>query len=354
MDYEKKYKETLERARKLQENSNGMILKKWLWNIFPELKESEDEEIRKVLEDIVLNIHDIEVAQRYGVDRSDIIAWLEKQKEFVSADFDDVWETADCNELTAPLEKYSKDAIKEMCHAWYDKGIELERKSWLEKQSKQKEYTFKSLPRLLDMIESTSKAKAYCQKLIDTLVKEGYSTDAKIVSGCLKQMNGEKVAMATMDEHMPTDKIKPKFHEGDWITNGNAIYHISNIRDDGFYCFDHDTSSDMILYIDNTCHLWSIKDATDGDVLVSELWETIILFRGIKDDNIDFYCDYDFAKISIPEDRFTINNGQHYGSVEDSIDFHPATKEQCDTLMKAMADAGYIFDFEKKELKKIC
>ena len=32
---------------------------------------------------------------------------------------------------------------------------------------------------------------------------------------------------------------------------------------------------------------------------------------------------------------------------------HPATKEQRDTLIKAMADAGYAFDFEKKELKKI-
>ena len=30
-----------------------------------------------------------------------------------------------------------------------------------------------------------------------------------------------------------------------------------------------------------------------------------------------------------------------------------ATKEQRDTLMKAMADAGYTFDFESKELKKI-
>jgi hypothetical protein len=32
---------------------------------------------------------------------------------------------------------------------------------------------------------------------------------------------------------------------------------------------------------------------------------------------------------------------------------YPATKEQRDTLMKAMADAGYTFDFEKKELKKV-
>ena len=33
-------------------------------------------------------------------------------------------------------------------------------------------------------------------------------------------------------------------------------------------------------------------------------------------------------------------------------DVKPATKEQRDTLMKAIADAGYIFDFDKKKLKK--
>ena len=69
MDYEQKYKEALERARKLQENS---ILKRWLWKVFPELAESEDEKIRKELIKFVkVNIPDEE---RY-------IAQLEKQGE---------------------------------------------------------------------------------------------------------------------------------------------------------------------------------------------------------------------------------------------------------------------------------
>ena len=33
--------------------------------------------------------------------------------------------------------------------------------------------------------------------------------------------------------------------------------------------------------------------------------------------------------------------------------FYPATKEQREILMKAMTDAGYEWDAEKKELKKI-
>ena len=36
----KAYDEALERAMELQEKSNGMILKKWLWKVFPELQEN--------------------------------------------------------------------------------------------------------------------------------------------------------------------------------------------------------------------------------------------------------------------------------------------------------------------------
>ena len=108
--------------------SNNTIA--YLQGIFPELKENEDEMIRK---DVLTFIR----RQGQHIDKfkwHKWIAWLEKQKEFVSVDFDDMWGTADCDEQTAPLERYSKAAIKEMCHAWYDKGIELERKSWIEKQ----------------------------------------------------------------------------------------------------------------------------------------------------------------------------------------------------------------------------
>lgn len=82
--------------------------------------------------------------------------------------------------------------------------------AWFEKQGEQKsnnEFTFKALPRLLDMIPPTDKAKAYCQKLIDSLKNEGYSVDAKIVGENLKMMNGEEVAMATMDDQKPAKTV---------------------------------------------------------------------------------------------------------------------------------------------------
>ena len=138
MNYEEKYKEALERVKALIETntSDALFHLKDIESIFPELKESEDERIRKwcishFKAAVLVTKNNAEYKEYLN---NKVIPWLEKQKEFVSADFDDVWETADCDELTAPLEKYSKDAIKEMCHAWYDKGIELERRNWLGKQ----------------------------------------------------------------------------------------------------------------------------------------------------------------------------------------------------------------------------
>lgn len=82
MNYEKKYKEALERARELQENSNGMILKKWLWGVFPELKESEDEKIKKE----IIRIFKGETRYTSKEDADKYIAWLEKQSKKKSAD----------------------------------------------------------------------------------------------------------------------------------------------------------------------------------------------------------------------------------------------------------------------------
>ena len=76
MNYEKKYKEALEKARQfserpLEEDSSSIVE-----YIFPELKESEDERIRKALIRFHKSTIDVD-----GIKSEDIIAWLEKQGE---------------------------------------------------------------------------------------------------------------------------------------------------------------------------------------------------------------------------------------------------------------------------------
>ena len=92
MDYEKKYKEALERATKAKNNaslSNGTL--RVLGIIFPELKESEDERIRKALiqgfnECLDSSSHYPKNAQKYwhGIAIEDILAWLDKPQKTLS------------------------------------------------------------------------------------------------------------------------------------------------------------------------------------------------------------------------------------------------------------------------------
>jgi hypothetical protein len=72
MDYERKYKEALERAKEIIECSKNPGSKevRMVLSFFPELRENEDERIRKEL---------LDIAKTLG--KSEWIAWLEKQGE---------------------------------------------------------------------------------------------------------------------------------------------------------------------------------------------------------------------------------------------------------------------------------
>ena len=89
MDYEKKYKEALERADSLTEKYGGREFAEY---IFPELAESEDERIRKFLiqhvsEWIRCIEHDLSISSRNVESEEELamfkssLTWLEKQKE---------------------------------------------------------------------------------------------------------------------------------------------------------------------------------------------------------------------------------------------------------------------------------
>ena len=111
--------------------------------------------------------------------------------------------------------KRAKEAEKrtgfgELVHSPISKGVNsaygigfiegmVEYRNSLQEEPVSKIFTFKAIPRLLEMIKPTDRAKAYITKLADTLEVEGYLTDAKIVRERIKIMNGEKVSMATMD-----------------------------------------------------------------------------------------------------------------------------------------------------------
>ena len=86
MDYEKKYNEALERA-KAQWGSVNDETRSWLEGTFPELRESEDERIRKELIEVVSDIDGGWPFEKHGVTKKEALAYLEKQKEPLGGTF---------------------------------------------------------------------------------------------------------------------------------------------------------------------------------------------------------------------------------------------------------------------------
>jgi hypothetical protein len=162
----------------------------------------------------------------------------------------------------------------------------------------------------------------------------------------------------------PTNKTEPKFkiEKGQWyvciqsfILNGNTV-----VIEGRTYKSQEDNAisgEDTRLFIDKLdgdaseyFRLWTIQDAKDGDVLADNC--SIIIFRKLGnrrwDDVIDYYIGY-----SCSSDKIKIQSGDlHYGLISKKL-FKPATKEQRDLLFAKIKEAGYEWDAEKKELKKV-
>ena len=101
MNYEEKYKEALERVKALIETntSDALFHLKDIESIFPELKESEDERIRKwcishFKAAVLVTKNNAEYKEYLN---NKVIPWLEKQGEtYTKKDIDDAWVEGVC------------------------------------------------------------------------------------------------------------------------------------------------------------------------------------------------------------------------------------------------------------------
>ena len=151
------------------------------------------------------------------------------------------------------------------------------------------------------------------------------------------------------------NKVEPKFHEGDWILYSGDHYegvrHITKINENGYYIERNGLPHGIIPFDHEICmRLWTIQDAKPGDVLACN--DNPFLFLKYEKDEYGLVC-CSYCGISNSEyDEFAVNtNTKKYWC---DIEFvNPATKEQRELLFQKMKEAGYTFDFEKKELKKI-
>lgn len=148
VDYGKKYKEALERAKKLRDNANGLVLQKWCENVFPELAEPEDEKIKKKLLELFNDMEwDDSILHDYNLDKNKTIAWLEKQGEkFIPEDINEA--ALQYVDTCAVDGEITHDNVTEPY--WNNHSMMSAYKAgWLEKQGKHKDYYTKQ--ELIDM-----------------------------------------------------------------------------------------------------------------------------------------------------------------------------------------------------------
>lgn len=160
MDYKEKYKEALERAKYAlttdMDNSGH-----WAVNyIFPELKESEDERIRKEL---------IEFIKSRGGFKQEYIAWLEKQGEQHSP--------IDINKAELPFRRLC------MVDEMVDEFAHTEVKGY-------------GIPSMIEV-------DAYRKGIEDTQRRQG-------VASALKMLNADKV-IEWLDNNQPSVKLVAQF-----------------------------------------------------------------------------------------------------------------------------------------------
>lgn len=144
------------------------------------------------------------------------------------------------------------------------------------------------------------------------------------------------------------NKVGPKFKVGDWVTTKDAVstliiknvnvgrhqYEMSFTRYGGkkFHYID---------YIDSNCHLWSTKDARDGDVLASD--NSVFIFKE------KYIAEKPTAYCGIMNGQFI----QGQDGCWTNERYYPASEEDFALLMHKMNDEGYQFDFVNKELKPL-
>lgn len=153
----------------------------------------------------------------------------------------------------------------------------------------------------------------------------------------LEAINEQKVDNA--------NKVEPKFHERDWIISNNkkSTYQVIEVKRGIYVVRDNADNHEYHIGIEEcekSGRLWTIQDAKEGDVLYSPEHNLLWIYK-----DKDTY--YVATNLNYPHD---ISIG---ADIVIPSDVRPATKDRQTILFERMKEAGYEWDAEKKELKKI-
>ena len=337
MDYEKKYKEALERVEQMV--ADAQVHQEVIEQYFPELKESREKKIRKSL--IMLLQHFCKGYRVPGLDfpvpYNDMLDWLEKQgTSYTKKDVDDA----------------------------YLKGIS-DTKNEIEKQYEANYQIRKDIATFIFNYRGDIKDRAkwmnYLGIKVSFIERQGEKPQGKsALEGindkgyCCVVKKQDKSAFSYHEEKVDNaNKVEPKFKIGQWIVWQDKCYKV-NYNVCGYELVDQNGLSTSLEYgtIDENAHIWDIiKDAKDGDVLANDYHILILkeLDYNWGDDGtpsaVKAYCGIK------PNGNF--ETGKDNWCFCGTLHIHPATKEQRELLFQKIEEAGYKWDADKRKLIKL-
>lgn len=390
----KAYDRALKIAKSWCKLDNNDLSNDDLETLFPELKKSDDERIRK---EMIFYFQE-EIPQCSIQEHSDkmreFISWLKRQEiECIKLElkagnsyfcYKSRWERADNETFKKGLiYKCNKDGVLDnfVIKNPEQHFIEIkdERIAWLEKQGEHKKFrdsiqvgdevTRNSDGVIVNLSQLKRVAKKSEQKLpIEKLPEEmktieeslGFTTQKEcdeynqMVSGLI--MSDEE-DYNNIDPHFGKliNKVESKFKAGNWYQCIKDFFGKGVIFDKNtaYYC-----AKEGCLQNEYGCHiaivkdlydnfkLWTIQDVKDGDVVSNG--KMIVIFKYFEEPS---YRQHIVAHIGLDTNGDIQITDDTWNLGIDKT--KPATKEQRDLLLQKMKEAGYEWDFEKKELKKI-
>ena len=221
--------------------------------------------------------------------------------------------------------------------------------AWLEKQGEQKHF---AKYKVGDTIYYSSFGRIV-SFVIANIVEDG--TDNPMY----EDKDGNSVFEKDIIKQKPAAKVEPKFHEGDWCIDNEdgTIFQIVKVLSNTYAYKTNEGKEYFCTHysLENDARLWTIQDSKDGDVLFQDLMcGKTFIYNGVSPDMAILYS---FIISNGGEDVLPYHIGKPntgIGYIEENKNIiHPATKEQRDLLFSKMKEAGYVWDAEKKELKKV-
>jgi len=281
-------KEAMKILKEFHDNSALFSIRTALDTVIPELKESEDEKIRKAIH-IYLD-------------------WLDGR-----------------NKDYQPKGDYT---IRDMI-------------AWLENQGNQSHWkpTEEQLQTLHTQLNEGAVTYPDDKRVLTTLYE-----DLMKITTQEEKKNWQKLA----------DKVEPKFKVGDWIYHNKVgVYPILITDYDEELGYQTECLSTKTYFrkefVEKEYHLWTIQDAKDGDVLVTKKGNPFIYDKNRHTNELAYYyVGLDVNKeLKLKGPHYILS---HFGKLSSIF---PATNEQRELLFSKMKEAGYEWDAENKELKKI-